>query len=80
MTIAELQTKVNEMEASVTANETVDGSAEALLNQLSALLIANQNDPAAIAAIAESLTNQKGRIDMSNDRLAAAITANTPAA
>jgi hypothetical protein len=80
MTLAELQVKVDEMETSVAANETVDGSAEILLDQLSALLIANQNDPAAIAAIAESITNKKGRLDMSNDRLTTAVTRNTPAA
>jgi len=80
MTIPELQVKVNELETSVTANETVDGSAELLLNRLSELLRTNAGDPVAIQAIADSLTNHKGKLDMSNDRLAAAITANTPAA
>ena len=80
MTIAELQVKVDEMESSVSANTTIDGSAEELLNRLSALLVANANDPAAIQAIADSLTDKKGRLDMSNDRLTAAIQNNTPAA
>ena len=74
-----IQAALNEMEAAVTANETVDASAEELLNRLSALLIANAADPEAIRAITEAITDKKGRLDMSNTRLAAAIEANTPA-
>ena len=57
----------------VTENETVEGSAVTLMNNLSAIIAANKTDPAALQALSDSLKN-------SADALAAAITANTPAA
>ena len=74
-----IQAALNELESEVTEQNTVAASAEELLNRLSALLIANAADPEAIRAIAEAITDKKGRLDMSNTRLQAAIEANTPA-
>lgn len=61
------------LEAEVTRNETVDGSAKALLAQLFAEVEANKNDPVAIQAIVD-------RVRAANDSLAAAVSANTPGA
>ena len=57
----------------VSENTTVEGSAVQLLTNLAAQITALKNDPVALAALASRL---KG----SSDALAAAITANTPAA
>lgn len=59
--------------AAVEKEKTVDESAATLLAQLSGLLKAHANDPAAINALADQL-------DVQSDALAAAVTANTPAA
>jgi hypothetical protein len=59
--------------AQVTQNTTVEQSAITLIQGLAAQLVANANDPAAIAALAASLNT-------SATSLAAAVTANTPAA
>lgn len=59
--------------AEVTRAKTVDDSAAALLAGLSALLLENANNPEAIQALAASLKSQ-------SDDLAAAVSANTPAA
>lgn len=59
--------------AAVTNNTTVDESAIALLNQLGDLIRQNATDPAALAALADQL-------DSESANLAAAVTANTPAA
>ena len=56
----------------VTKLETVEESAIALLNELSALIRANATDPAALKALAD-------RIDSDATKLADAVTANTPA-
>jgi hypothetical protein len=58
--------------AAVSKAKTVDESAVLLLAQLSALLRANADDPAAINALADQL-------DAQSTSLADAITANTPA-
>jgi hypothetical protein len=61
------------LEAEVTRNETVDGSASALLKTLFDAVEAAKNDPVAIQAIVD-------RVRASNDALAAAVSANTPGA
>lgn len=60
------------LEAEVARNETVDGSASALLAALFAEVEAAKDDPAQIQAIVD-------RVRASNDALAAAVAANTPA-
>lgn len=57
----------------VTENTTVEGSAITLMNNLSVIIAANKTDPTALQALSDQLKN-------SADALAAAITANTPAA
>jgi hypothetical protein len=64
---------LTKLEAEVARNETVDGSASALLSVLFAEVEAAKNDPAAIQAIVD-------RVRGANDALAAAVIANTPAA
>ena len=59
--------------ASVAENETVDGSASALLKTLFDEVEAAKTNPAAIQAIVD-------RVRTSNAALAAAVLANTPAA
>lgn len=61
------------LQAEVTRNETVDGSASVLLKTLFDMVEAAKNDPAEIQAIVD-------RVRASNDALAAAVAANTPAA
>jgi hypothetical protein len=61
------------LEAEVTRNETVDGSASALLKTLFDAVEAAKNDPVAIQAIVD-------RVRASNDALSAAVSANTPGA
>ena len=61
------------LEAEVTRNETVDGSASALLKTLFDAVEAAKNDPVAIQAIVD-------RVRASNDALSAAVSANTPSA
>jgi len=58
--------------AEVSRNETVDGSASTLLKTLFDEVEAHKGDPAAIQAIVD-------RVRASNDALAAAVQANTPA-
>lgn len=64
---------IDDLTAQVTENTTVEGSAVQLLNNLSAIIAANASNPAALAALSTQLKT-------SADALAAAITANTPAA
>lgn len=78
-TIPELQVIVDDLVAEVTRDETVEASAVTLLNTLGQFFIAHQNEPAAIQAMGEAMTNAKGSLTSSADSLAAAITANTPA-
>jgi hypothetical protein len=59
------------LEAEVTRNESVDGSASLLLKRLFDEVEANKNNPAAIQAIVD-------RVRASNDALTAAVSANTP--
>lgn len=59
--------------AEVERNSTVDGSATALIEGLVAQIEASKNDPAAIQAIVDTFRVQ-------NDKLAAAVAANTPGA
>jgi len=59
--------------AQVATSTTVEASAVTLINGLAAQLLANQNDPAAIAALATQLNT-------SATALAAAVAANTVAA
>jgi hypothetical protein len=60
------------LEAEVTRNETVDGSASVLLKTLFDEVEAAKNNPAAVQAIVD-------RVRASNDSLSAAVAANTPA-
>jgi len=59
--------------AQVTANTTVIESALTLINGFAAQLAAAGTDPAALAALQASLKSE-------DDKLAAAVAANTPAA
>jgi hypothetical protein len=59
--------------AEVSRNDSVDGSAAALLTTLFNAVEAAKDDPAAIQAIVD-------RVRAANDSLAAAVAANTPAA
>lgn len=61
------------LEAEVTRNESVDGSAKTLLEQLFAEVEAHKNDPVAIQALVD-------RVRAANDSLSAAVVANTPSA
>ena len=79
MTIPELQVKVNEMQAQAQANTDAENSAATLIGRLGQIIIDNQNDPVAIAAIGEAMTNTTGALKNSADSLAAAIVAGTPA-
>lgn len=56
----------------VAQNTSVDESAIALLNQLADLIRQNQDDPAALQALADSINSE-------SSNLAAAVQANTPA-
>lgn len=61
------------LEAAVTENETVDGSASLLLKRLFDEVEAAKGNPAAIQSIVDRVRSQ-------NAALAAAVLANTPAA
>lgn len=61
------------LEAEVTRNETVDGSAKLLIERLATELEAAKGDPVAIQLIVDRLRSH-------NDSLAAAVSANTPGA
>lgn len=60
------------LEAEVERNETVDGSAGALIEQFAALVEANKNSPARIQALVD-------RFRGSTDTLVQKVSANTPA-
>ena len=60
------------LEAELSRNESVDGSASLLLKRLFDEVEAAKTDPAAIQAIVD-------RVRTSNDSLSAAVSANTPA-
>lgn len=62
----------SQLEAQVSRDETVNGSAVTLIQQLAAEVEANKNDPAALQAFVDRLRG-------SQDTLAAAVQANTPA-
>ena len=64
---------LDDLTAQVTENTSVEGSAAQLLANLSAIIAANANNPAALQALSSQLK-------VSSDALTAAITANTPAA
>lgn len=68
-----IMSALTDLQASVAAEDTVMDSAVTLLQGLSAALKAAGTDPAALAAL-------KADIDAKTQTLAAAITANTPAA
>jgi hypothetical protein len=78
--ISELQVLVAEVTAEVAETATVEASAVTLLNTLGQFFVDHANDPAAIEAMGVAMTNAKGALDSSANSLAAAITANTPAA
>lgn len=78
-TIADLQTALTALEAQVTKNTDAEASGVALLNQLADIIRQNANDPAAIQAIADGISNQAGLLNTSADSLIAAVLANTPA-
>ena len=64
---------LTQLEASVTDEETVDGSAATLLKTLFDEVEAHKNDPAAIQALVD-------RVRASTGKLSEAVAANTPAA
>ena len=61
------------LEAAVSEDETVDGSAIALINGLATALEATKGDPVAVQALAD-------RLRATSAALAAAVIAHTPAA
>jgi uncharacterized protein (DUF3084 family) len=69
-----------DLETKVTASTSVKASAALTLNTLGELYRQNADNPAAIRAISDAISNRAGEIDMSSNELAAAIAANTPAA
>jgi hypothetical protein len=69
----EIMADLTALTAQVKANTDAEDAAVLLLNQLSALIISNANDPAALAQLATDLKSHA-------DTLAAAIVANTPQA
>lgn len=64
--------ELDQLKAAVAANTEVEESAITLLGNLSAQIIALKDDPAALLDLANSIAAEK-------EKLAAAITANTPA-
>lgn len=64
---------IENLRLEIERNKSVDDSAITLLNALAAKVEENINDPAALQALVDEVRN-------SNDALAAAVTANTPAA
>lgn len=64
---------IENLRAEVERNQSVDSSAITLLNALAAKVEENINDPAALQALVD-------QVRASNDALAAAVSANTPAA
>lgn len=72
-TEAKLMATLDDVQAAVTAEDTVIGSAETLLQGLSAQLAAAGTDPAKLAALQSDITAK-------TSELAAAVAANTPAA
>lgn len=87
--VADIKTKVDELTAKVTAEETVIDSVATLLNGLSAIIadLKTQlaaaiaaNDPAAIQAVADSLDALGVKVDADKQKLGDAATANTPVA
>lgn len=75
-----IDTAADDIQAKVTAAQTVDESATTLLNEIAGLLRANANDPAAVAAIADKLDATSGELDSATNALAAAVAANTDVA
>jgi hypothetical protein len=71
--VSDVMGNLDELQAEVENNSEVDASAIALLNGLSAQLAQIAHDPAAVQALSEQLS-------ASSSALAAAVTANTPAA
>lgn len=63
---------ISALEAQVTANETVEGSAATLINGIAAQIAAAGVDPAKLQSLQDSLK-------ASADALSAAVAANTPA-
>lgn len=66
-------TVLENLRAAVAAETTVNQSAVTLLNAIPGLILAAGTDPAALQALADSIT-------VNTTSLAAAVTANTPAA
>lgn len=64
---------LSQLTAEVERNESIDGSASALLKRLFDEVEANKTDPAALQALVD-------RVRSSNDSLTQAIAANTPGA
>lgn len=71
--IKRLENKMDELKAQVAANRTVIASALALINGIADRITAAGTDKQALADLATSLKSD-------DDALAAAVTANTPAA
>jgi hypothetical protein len=71
--IDNMSVELEQLSAEVAANTAVDQSAIALLNGLSAQIMALKDDPVKLAALAAEL-------NASSAALAAAVAANTPAA
>jgi hypothetical protein len=79
-TVAELQTAFDALAAQATANVDAETAAATLLGKLGELIRNNVNDPVALQAIADGMSNKSGALKSSADSLAAAVVANTPAA
>jgi|GEM_PF-6842707 len=72
-TLMDANTALTDLQAQVAAETTVTASAITLINGIPALLAAQGVSPDQVEAVAQSLKTQ-------SDALAAAVTANTPAA
>lgn len=84
----DIKNKVTELEATVTAQATVTQSAETLMTGLSAIIaslrqeladaIANGANQADLDAVLARLTDAENSVEAAKNKLATAITANTP--
>jgi hypothetical protein len=68
-----IMAELDDLKAQVEANRTVSQSALTLINGIAARIAAAGTDPAALKSLTDSLKSD-------DDALAAAVTANTPAA
>lgn len=76
-TVEEVAAQVDRVEAETAQQTTLAESAEALLNGLSAQIADLKDDPAALQALADRLSSASAAGESANQRLAAALAANS---